>query len=92
MAATASQKAAPVGCFPPLQPTLFDRIRDLRWGTVIAVNLMSRVASPHLLFIGLRDGGPSASFWAGPPIRALGQGISWPLGQLVEINSNKEPT
>ena len=53
-----------------------------------AVNLVSIATSPHLLFIGLHDEGPPASSWAGPPIRALSQGISWPLGQLVEINSN----
>ena len=27
--------------FPPLQPTLSDRVRVLRWGTVAAVNLVS---------------------------------------------------
>jgi len=51
-----------------------------------AANLIIRAAN---LFIGLRDGGPLALSWAGPPIRARGQRISWPLGQLVEINSNK---
>ena len=70
------------------QPPSIDRIRVSIWGTVAAVNLMTRATSPHLLFIGLRDGGPLASYWAGPPIRARGQGISWPLGQLVELNFN----
>ena len=37
----------------------------MRWGTVAAVNLVKRVASPHLLFIELCDGGPPASSWAG---------------------------
>ena len=27
--------------FPPLQPTLFDRVRVLRWGTVAAANLVT---------------------------------------------------
>jgi hypothetical protein len=55
---------------------------------VAAVNLVTRAASPHLFFLGLRDGGPLALSWAEPPIRARGQGISWPLGQLMEINYN----
>ena len=49
--------------------------------------ILSRQSPPPLYR--LRDGGPPASSWAGPPIRAQGQGASWPLGQLVEINSNK---
>ena len=56
-----------------------------------AMNLVARATSPHLLFIGLRDGGPLALSWAEPPIRVRGQGISWPLGQLMEINSNILP-
>ena len=75
-------------CFPPLQPTLSDRVRVLRWGIVAAdePRIVSRESPPPLYR--LRDGGPPASSWAGPPIRARGQGTSWPLGQLVEINSN----
>jgi len=50
---------------------------------------LSRQSPPPLYR--LRDGGPPASSWAGPPIRARGQGTSCPLGQLVEINSNILP-
>jgi len=38
--------------------------------------------SPHLLFIALRDRGPSAMRTAGPPDQGMDQGPNWPLGQL----------
>jgi len=73
--------------FPPLQPSSLIGL-GLRWGIVAAGEPrdLSRQSPPP--FYRLRDGGPPASSWAGPPIRARGQGTSWPLGQLVEINSN----
>ena len=73
--------------FPPLQPSSLIGL-GLRWGIVAAgePRVLSRQSPPP--FYRLRDGGPPASSWAGPPIRARGQGTSWPLGQLVEINSN----
>ena len=73
---------------PTAAASLSDRVRVLRWGIVAAgePRILSRQSPPHLYR--LRDGGPPASSWAGPPIRARGQGTSWPLGQLVEINSN----
>jgi hypothetical protein len=36
----------------------------------------------------LCDGGPPAIYGLGTPDQGAGQGPSWPLGQLVEINSN----
>jgi len=54
--------------FPPLQPILSDRVRVLRWGTVVAANLVSRATNPTSLFyMALRDGGPPAVLgWASP--------------------------
>ena len=73
---------------PSAAAPLSDRVRVLRWGIVAAgePRIVSRESPPPLYR--LRDGGPPASSWAGPPIRARGQGTSWPLGQLVEINFN----
>ena len=77
--------------FPPLQPPSLTGLGFLRWGIVAAdePHVLSSQSPPPLYW--LRDGGPPASSWAGPPIRARGQGTSWPLGQLVEINSNILP-
>jgi hypothetical protein len=44
---------------------------------------------PHLLFMVLCDGGPPTIYGLGTPDQGAGQGPSWPLGQLVEINSNR---
>ena len=73
---------------PAAAAPLSDRVRVLRWGIVAADEPrdLSRQSPPPLYR--LRDGGPPASSWAGPPIRARGQGTSCPLGQLVEINFN----
>ena len=65
----------------------FDRTR-MRWGALAAVNLVKRAASPHLLFIGLRDGAHQPHLELGVPDQNASQGPSLPLGQLVEINTN----
>jgi len=39
----------------------------MRWGTVAAVNLVKRVASPHLLFIELCDGSHQPHLRLGVP-------------------------
>ena len=74
---------------PAAAASLSDRVRVLRWGIVAAgePRIFSRQSPPPLYR--LRDGGPPASSWAGPQIRARGQETSCPLEQLVEINSNK---
>jgi hypothetical protein len=38
----------------------------------------------------LCDEGPPAVYGLGTPDQGAGQGPSWPLGQLVEINSNAQ--
>ena len=77
-----------VVALPAAAASFSDRVRVLRRGIVAAdePRILSRQSPPPLYR--LRDGGLPASSWAGPPIRARGQGTSWPLGQLVEINSN----
>jgi hypothetical protein len=37
----------------------------------------------------LCDGGPPAVYELGATDQGAGQGLSWPLSQLVEINSNR---
>jgi len=69
----------------------------MTWGTVAAVNLAKRVASPHLLFKGLRDGGPPSSSWAGRPRLGPSQGsaqsLDWPGGdQPNRANTNDRVT
>ena len=75
-AVTASGDGEPVA-LPAAAASLSDRVRVLRWGIVAACEPrnLSRQSSPP--FYRLRDGGPPASSWAGPPIRARGQGTSW---------------
>ena len=51
----------PVASVPPS----LDRVRVWTVGTVAAANLVKKAASPHFLFIGLRDGGPPTSSWTG---------------------------
>jgi hypothetical protein len=56
---------------------------------ISAANLLTCATGPHLIFIALRDKGLPAVYGLGTPDQGAGQGPSWPLGQMVEINSNK---
>ena len=68
---------------PAAAASLSDRVRVLRWGIVAAgePRILSRQSPPPLYK--LRDEGPPASSWAGPPFRARGQGTSWPLWRSI---------
>jgi hypothetical protein len=59
--------------------------------TAVAMNLVPYALALHLLFMALCDRGPPAVYGLGTSDQGEGQGPSWPLGQLVEINSNILP-
>ena len=64
--------------------SLSDRSRVRMVGIVVATNLVSRAASPHLLFIGLRDGAHQPHLGLGVPDQDASQGsaqlLDWPGG------------
>jgi hypothetical protein len=79
------------GGLPVVGSTLLDRSRVRTVGCGSGSEPHSLCPGPHLLFMVLYDGGPPAVYGLGTPDQGAGQGPSWPLGQLVEINSNILP-
>jgi hypothetical protein len=73
--------------FPSLAVPL-DRLGLGLWGGGSGSEPRTLCPGPHLLFMALCDGGPPAVYGLSTPDQGAGQGPSWPLGQLVEINSN----